>query len=159
MINELYIILNSGTMVFNKSFRNEPSPVNSNNFLLSGFFTAISHLANQALDDSLKEIILQNQKILFKFFEEYFIVALGKLEIKTDFIEKILDRIALEFNKRYDLKKFKGRIDDFFSFSEVVEEIIKENKPKELKIKEKYEDLFKNELKKLSTLIKEGVVN
>ena len=66
MINDVFIILESGTMIFNHSFRENAPHFDSKHFLLSGFFTAISHLAIQALEDNLKEITLQNQKIIFK---------------------------------------------------------------------------------------------
>lgn len=150
MINSVYIIHRSGSMMFNESWgeKNNTSPDRA--YLISGLLTAFTGLTQEALKDQLKEIILENQRILFKFFSTHYVVLVAEKTMESSFLEKISSKICDEFNIRFDISDFSGKIDIFRPFRNVVKNIIEESKIKRDNIKENLKALLKTEMMKLS---------
>lgn len=145
MINGVYIILSSGVMVYSKSFEDQ-SLFHDKQFLISGLLSAITSIAQEALRDILKEIILQNQKIIFKSTEHYFVALITRLDIESTFLKKVLEQIVEKFNENYDVSEFNGKLTGFYNFTPILDEIIEENKTTYMKLHEKYEKIFNKEL-------------
>ncbi|NHI93443.1 MAG: hypothetical protein EAX96_13230 [Candidatus Lokiarchaeota archaeon] len=150
MINSIYVIHRSGSMLFNESWGDENVAITDRAHLISGLLTAFTGLTEEALKDQLKEIILQNQRILFKFFPSHYIVIVAKKNVESVFLQKILDKISDEFNIRFDIREFSGKIDEFRTFTSFVNKIINENKIKRVNIKENLKTLLRDEMLKLS---------
>ncbi len=147
MINSIHIILNSGILIFNKSFKEEVSFFNSKEFLISGLFTAIKQLVHETLKDDLQELILQNQKIFFTFHENYFIVLITRFDADSENIKEILAEIDQNFSEKYDLSDYKGSIDEYFDFEHIVIGIIEKYKTKEMKLAEIYQNIISKNIK------------
>ena len=150
MINSVYIIHRSGSMMFNESWEEGKGAFTDKAHLISGLLTAFTGLTQEALKDRLKEIILQNQRILFKFFSTHYVVVVSDKSVESSVLQDILDKISREFNFRYDIEKFFGKIDEFRKFSTVVRKIVEDNRTKRVNIRENLKFLLKEEMLKLS---------
>jgi len=152
LIYSVQIILNSGVMIFNKSFTHEGTENGAREFLVSGLFTALSQLVHETLDDELKELILQNRKIFFTFRDSYFIVLVASYETDSEIAKKIIAEIDEEFAKIFNLDEFQGRIDIFHDFKPIVDEIIEKNKTEDMRLLDKYENIIKSDVNKISKI-------
>ena len=146
MINSLYIIHRSGSMMFNESWEEDSRAYSDKALLISGLLTAFTGLTQEALKDQIKEIVLENQRIIFQFYPTHYVVIVADKKVKISIIDTILNRISDEFNIRYDLTDFTGKIDGFRIFSDVVNKIIEDSKPKRDEIKENLKALLKSEI-------------
>lgn len=158
MINRIYFIQNGGCIFINKSFKKDPQKNVNDDILISGFLTAVSQFAETALGDKLKVIFLQNQKIFFKFFDNFFIVLISELDDDLTYLKNVTDDLSQNFIEKYDLNKFDRSTDFYSDFLPTIDDIIEKFKTNKDKILEDFNETLKVEIKKLSTILKRGEV-
>jgi len=135
--------------MFNESWETNGNAFSDKAHLISGLFTAFTGLTEEALEDQLKEIVLMSQRIMFKFFPTHYVVLVAKKNVESKYLENLLNKICDEFNIRYDITEFRGKVDGFRTFIPIVNRIVEESMIKRENLKDHLKSLLKDEMLKL----------
>jgi small GTP-binding protein len=145
MIQGIYIIDSRGICILCRKY----GSIEIDENLIGGFLTAIlrfsSKLIQGADDESLREILLKNYRVIYEPRDSLMAVAVVGREdderVVRDFLSKILDMFIKNFGSV--LQKWDGSVQPFTGFEEKVDGIMLASKVRELITSEEAEALSK----------------
>ncbi|MHA1753971.1 MAG: hypothetical protein ACTSYR_00405 [Candidatus Odinarchaeia archaeon] len=121
-IHSIYLIKKTGQCLFYKKY----GVYTSDESLLSGFFSAISTIAEEFSSDNIESISFEKVKIIHESGVNFSVLALVDKEDRTEIIKNKLRSIKKEFLEKYspNLDSWKGDMSRFKDFESKVDSII-----------------------------------
>lgn len=108
MLKELFVVAESGTIVYYKNYIDNKIEEFHDPTLISAFITAIQGFSNETFHSRFKGMELENQTLFVIFNQAYFIGVFSYDELEAGAF-RLLNKIAIEFNSKYSEDDYFGR--------------------------------------------------
>ncbi|MFW9875493.1 MAG: hypothetical protein ACFFG0_20495 [Candidatus Thorarchaeota archaeon] len=119
MLQDIWILNNSGIVMFHRVFNKSVSPQ-----AFGAMMSALNTFAEELVEGGLSNFELNNKR--FTIIKKYDItfIANSKKQFNQKKINRELEKISKKFLKLYseELKDYKGQIGAFIQFEEIIED-------------------------------------
>ncbi|MHC1590927.1 MAG: hypothetical protein ACXQS8_02475 [Candidatus Helarchaeales archaeon] len=149
MVSRLYVIRYSGVLIYDLNLGEESLQGENREFLISGVLSAVSSLAREIFGERIEMILLQNQRIFLRFYDDFFIALIASINSNQKEMENIMERIAELIEITLSNSEYNGNLNIFYELTPRIKKIIEECQTKHVKLREKYHVSLRRDLENL----------
>ena len=123
MLQDVWILHNSGIVVFHRPFKESVSPQ-----LFGAMMSALNTFSEQLTDGGLSNFELNNKRFTIIKKQNLLFVANSSKQFNQKKVNRILEKVSKKFLKLYskDLEKYSGRIGAYSEFKEKIEDVLED---------------------------------